>query len=63
MDVYNQGILEGNDQAMRDRLKWHWSMAPEIAADCLQCGACEQACTQHLPIIERLSAIAALAGK
>jgi len=63
MDVYNQRILDGNDQAMRDRLKWHWSMAPELAAECLRCGACEQACTQHLPIIERLSAIAALAGQ
>jgi uncharacterized protein len=62
MDVYNHRILDGTDQAMRDRLKWHWSMAPEIAAECLQCGACEQACTQHLPIMERLSAIAALAG-
>jgi len=63
MDVYNQGILEGTEQAMRDRLKWHWSMAPEVAAECLKCGQCEAECTQHLPIMERLEAIAALAGK
>jgi len=62
MDVYNHRILEGTDQAMRDRLKWHWSMAPERAAECLKCGECEQACTQHLPIMDRLSAIAGLAG-
>lgn len=62
MDVYNQRILEGGDDAMRNRMKWHWSLAPEGAAECLQCGDCEQACTQHLPIRERLAAIAALAG-
>ncbi|HNX93668.1 MAG TPA: aldo/keto reductase [Holophaga sp.] len=61
MDVYNQRILEGTDEAMRDRLKWHWSMTADRAAACLKCGACEQACTQHLPIIERMQAIAALA--
>jgi len=61
MDVYNQKILDGTDAAMRDRLKWHWNLAPDVAAACLECGDCEQACTQHLPIRERLSAIAALA--
>ena len=61
MDVYNQKILDGADGAMRDRLKWHWNLAPDVAAACLQCGDCETACTQHLPIRERLEAIAALA--
>ncbi len=63
MDVYNQRILEGGDEAMRNRLKWHWNLAPDLAASCLQCGDCESACTQHLPIRERLAAIAALAGR
>ena len=63
MDVYNQRILEGSDDAMRNRLKWHWNLAPDLAASCLQCGDCENACTQHLPIRERLAAIAALAGR
>ena len=62
MDVYNQKILDGTEAAMRDRLKWHWNLAPDVAAACLQCGDCETACTQHLPIRERLAAIAALAG-
>ena len=61
MDVYNQKILDGSDAAMRDRLKWHWNLAPDVAAACLQCGDCETACTQHLPIRDRLAAIAALA--
>jgi len=62
MDVFNQKILTGTDESMRDRLKWHWSMGPDVAAGCLQCGQCEDACTQHLPIIKRLQEIAALAG-
>jgi predicted aldo/keto reductase-like oxidoreductase len=60
MDVYNQKILAGTDEAMRDRLKWHWGIAPDVAAQCLECGDCEHACTQHLPVIERMRAIAAL---
>jgi hypothetical protein len=63
MDVYNQRILEGGDDAMSNRLKWHWNLAPDLAASCLQCGDCESACTQHLPIRERLAAIASLAGR
>jgi hypothetical protein len=61
MDTYNQKILEGTDAAMKDRLKWHWSMSAEDAGACTECGACEEACTQHLPIRERLKSIAALA--
>lgn len=61
MDSFNQKILSGGDEAMRDRLKWHWVMSPDAAAACTECGACEDACTQHLPIRERLKQIAALA--
>jgi predicted aldo/keto reductase-like oxidoreductase len=60
MDVYNHLKLSGERQA-RDRLKWHWNLPASEAARCSGCGQCEQACTQHLPIIERLEAIAALA--
>ncbi|MFA5263768.1 MAG: aldo/keto reductase [Opitutaceae bacterium] len=61
MDVFNHKILEGTDDAMRNRLKWHWSLSPEVAEACLQCGECESECTQHLPIMERMKAIASLA--
>jgi predicted aldo/keto reductase-like oxidoreductase len=63
MDAYNQKVLEGNDQAILNRLQWHWNLAPDKAAECIECGDCEQACTQHLPIRERLQQIAALAGR
>jgi predicted aldo/keto reductase-like oxidoreductase len=60
MDAFNQKILEGTDNAIKERLKWHWSLPAAAAALCTECGACEEACTQHLPIRERLKSIAAL---
>jgi len=63
MDAFNHRILEGTDKAVVDRLKWHWSLSPDAAAACLECGDCEATCTQHLPIRERLHGIAALAQK
>ena len=38
----------------------HWDIAKDSASDCIACGKCEKACTQHLPIIERLKEISAL---
>jgi predicted aldo/keto reductase-like oxidoreductase len=63
MDAFNAKILDGSDGAITDRLKWHWGLAPDAAAACIDCGACETVCTQHLPIRDRLKSIAALAGK
>jgi hypothetical protein len=62
MDAFNAKILDGSDGAITDRLKWHWGLAADAAAACIDCGACETVCTQHLPIRDRLKAIAALAG-
>jgi predicted aldo/keto reductase-like oxidoreductase len=60
MDAWNQRIFTGTDEAVTDRLKWHWGAAASGASACIACGQCETACTQHLPIIERLARIAAL---
>ncbi len=58
MDVYNQKILTGQHEAIEDRLSNHWDIPASKAADCIACKKCEKACTQHLPIIERLKEIA-----
>jgi hypothetical protein len=60
MDAYNQKILDNGDAVIRDRLKWHWGLAPDQASACVQCEQCEERCTQHLPIRERLAHIADL---
>lgn len=57
MDAYNEKIL---GHRIEDRLLWHWNMPASLAAECINCGQCETLCTQHLPIMERLSEIAAL---
>lgn len=58
MDAYNQKILTGKQDAITDRLDNHWDIPASLAAECIACGTCEKACTQHLPIIERLKEIA-----
>ena len=65
MDAYNHKLLASGDaeDAIVQRLAWHWGLKPEDAAGCIQCGACEKQCTQHLPIIERLKEIAAIQKK
>ena len=60
MEAYNHKRLRGRDTAVTERLAWHWSASPEEAAKCTACGQCEEACTQHLPIIKRMSEIAAM---
>lgn len=59
LDSYNHKIFY-NDNKMIERLKYHWELNPEQAAECTACGECEDVCTQHLPIIKRLAEIAAL---
>jgi len=59
MDAYNMRILQGDDpKHIRNRLKWHWALTTAAAEACNECGTCEERCTQHLPIRERIKAIA-----
>jgi len=62
MDSYNMKILTDDDQGMLGRLRWHWNVSGDTAAGCSRCGACEAACTQQLPIIERMDDIAGIAA-
>lgn len=59
MDAYNERVLKGEDpKHIRDRLKYHWGISPADAKACSLCGECEERCTQHLPIRERMQEIA-----
>jgi hypothetical protein len=60
MDAYNQKILgDGQIKAAIGRLKGHWQIPLDNALACSLCGACEDKCTQHLPIRERMEEIKA----
>jgi predicted aldo/keto reductase-like oxidoreductase len=62
MDAYNQKMLhpDKDPQAIVNRLKMHWGRDPKDAGKCIECAQCEAACTQHLPIIDRLKEISSL---
>ncbi|MCI0500075.1 MAG: aldo/keto reductase [Planctomycetales bacterium] len=64
MQYYNEKLLHGKtDQEMVKSLKvqQEWGMLADRKADaqdCVRCGRCEMACTQHLDIVNRLEEIA-----
>jgi len=58
MDAYNMNLLKKSMEECANRLKWQWGIGKEDAGKCIACKKCEEACTQHLPIIERLDEIA-----
>ncbi|MBD1401212.1 aldo/keto reductase [Pelovirga terrestris] len=59
LDAYNQLILsEGDSKTVSDRFRLHWNIDRRLAAECIRCGACEERCTQHLPVIQRLTELA-----
>lgn len=65
MQFYNQKqMFNVPDEEMINRLGgdlgWGMLAARHAAAsDCIQCRQCEEACTQHLPIIDRLAELSA----
>ena len=64
MQVYNEKLFcNKNDRDMINRLnenrKWGILQGTKAQpADCIKCGKCEEICTQHLNIIERLEEMA-----
>jgi predicted aldo/keto reductase-like oxidoreductase len=64
MDSYNQYMLSNNKQDISNRMNWHWGVNNKDKAffdQCTQCGSCEAACTQHLPIISRIKEMGEIA--
>ena len=62
MQAYNEKpLFNRNDKEMVNRIRaYHWNLLSgrvANAGDCIECAACEEACTQHLNIIERLKEI------
>ena len=64
MQYYNLKPLFGrtDEQMIKGLADQHeWQLLADrkaSAGDCIECGACEEACTQHLNIIERLGELA-----
>ena len=64
MQIYNEKpLLKRTDREMREKIADNriWGLLVDRAADagdCVECAACEEACTQHLDIRERLKEIA-----
>jgi hypothetical protein len=63
MQYYNGIFLSTPEDKMADALKMEYIVGPLAdrktdAKECIECGRCEQACTQHLDIIKRLKNIA-----
>ena len=58
MDAYNHYALL-SPMEMINRLRWHWEIAlkDDCLDQCTECSQCEDACTQKLPICERLKFI------
>jgi len=52
METANLLYLKSHFRA-QDRLSLYWGTHIDELKKCTQCGECEDACTQHLPIIER----------
>jgi len=64
MQYYNEKVMFGkSDEEMQKNLDFqhNWGLLvgrKAEAGDCIECGRCEEACTQHLDIIDRLKEIA-----
>lgn len=59
LEAWNHRQLDGTMTEVLNRLRWHWgiSAANHHLDNCTECGRCEEACTQRLPVLERLRAI------
>ena len=59
MEVYNHYLLTGDIEETKGRLSWHKRFGllrerEEHTSSCIECGNCEETCTQYLDIMTRL---------
>jgi predicted aldo/keto reductase-like oxidoreductase len=65
LEAYNHYALGGEAKDIINRLRWHWSIGADddYLERCTECGLCEEKCTQHLPIRQRLQEIRRVVDK
>ena len=56
------GLYCDADGSLNDRLKYHWGTNISGLDSCTECRLCEDACTQHLPILERFEELKTAIG-
>lgn len=54
VETANHVILQSNEK-LTPHLKLYWGADPRDMERCIECGQCESACTQHIPIMERFT--------
>jgi predicted aldo/keto reductase-like oxidoreductase len=64
MQSYNQLLMSKDTKALIGTMRDCYGVYPDHGIDkCLECRLCEEACTQKLPIVERLQHIKRVADK
>ncbi|MBI9102734.1 MAG: aldo/keto reductase [Spirochaetales bacterium] len=56
VEASNHLIMKGGE-GMYERLKYYWGVDPSLIDTCIDCGQCEAACTQKLPIMKRFEMV------
>lgn len=62
MESYNHKLIKSQYSSALARLKIHWGLTVDELDKCIECGKCEELCTQHLPILERFKLLKELAN-